>query len=124
METIRKIRLAHHRDNKPIRQISREMNLSRNTVRKIIRSGVTELRYERQVQPRVKLEPFKEKLTQALDEDADKPMKHRRSAQLLFEMLQLDGFTGGYDAVRRFPEVEIATDWGKQGLRPIGVCTG
>ncbi len=102
METIRKIRFAHHRDNKPIRQIARDMNLSRNTVRKIIRSDVTELHYERQTQPSPKLEPFKEQLTQALDEDHDKPAKHRRSAQLLFEMLQREGFTGGYDAVRRF----------------------
>lgn len=56
METIAKIRRAYHRDKKPIRQIAREMNLSRNTVRKIIRSDVTEQRYERKVQPRPKLE--------------------------------------------------------------------
>jgi transposase len=104
VETIRKIRLAHHRDHKPIRQIARDMNLSRNTVRKIIRSDVTEQHYKRQTQPRPKLEPFKEQLTQALDEDYDKPKKHRRSAQLLFEMLQREGFVGGYDAVRRFAQ--------------------
>jgi transposase len=102
VETIRKIRLAHHRDNKPIRQIAREMNLSRNTVRKIIRSDVTELHYDRKTQPQPKLEPYKEQLIQALDEDHDKPKKQRRSAQLLFEELQRQGFAGGYDAVRRF----------------------
>lgn len=102
METIRKIRLAHHRDHKPIREIARDMNLSRNTVRKIIRTDVTELHYERQSQPSPKLEPYKNRLIQALDEDQDKPKKHRRSAQLLFEMLQREGFVGGYDAVRRF----------------------
>ena len=102
METIRKIRLAHHRDHKPIRQIARDMNLSRNTVRKIIRTDVTELHYERQSQPSPKLEPYKDRLIQTLDEDQDKPKKHRRSAQLLFETLQREGFVGGYDAVRRF----------------------
>ena len=102
METIRKIRLAHHRDHKPIRQIARDMNLSRNTVRKIIRSDVTEQHYERQAQPSPKLEPYREQLTLALEEDYGKPKKHRRSAQLLFEMLQREGFDGGYDAVRRF----------------------
>ena len=102
METIRKIRLAHHRDQKPIRQIARDMNLSRNTVRKIIRSDVTEQHYKRQTQPSPKLKPYQEQLTQALDEDHEKPKKQRRSAQLLFEMLQREGFTGGYDAVRRF----------------------
>ena len=102
VETIRKIRFAYHRDKKPIRQIAREMNLSRNTVRSIIRSDVTELHYERKTQPRPKLELFREQLSLALEEDQGKPQKYRRSAQLLFEMLQREGFTGGYDTVRRF----------------------
>lgn len=33
VETIRKIRLAYHRDEKPIRQIARELRLSKNTLR-------------------------------------------------------------------------------------------
>ena len=40
METIRKIRLAA-RDKKSIRQIARDLRLSRNTVRKVLRSGET-----------------------------------------------------------------------------------
>ena len=42
VETIRKVRWAHFRDNEGIRQIAREFNLSRNTVRTIIRSGITD----------------------------------------------------------------------------------
>ena len=38
VETIRKIRLAA-RDKKSIRQIARDLRLSRNTVRKVLRSG-------------------------------------------------------------------------------------
>jgi transposase len=102
VETIRKIRNAHHRDRKPIREIARDMNLSRNTVRNILRSDVTELHYERKVQPMPKLEAFKASLTKLLEEDARKPKKQRRSALLLFEQLQREGFAGGYDAVRRF----------------------
>ena len=102
METIRKIRLAHHRNNKSIREIARDMNLSRNTVRKILRSDVTEQHYERTTQPRPKLEPYKDQLSKALEEDQGKPPKHRRSAILLFEQLQREGFTGGYDSIRRF----------------------
>jgi Mor family transcriptional regulator len=49
VETIRKIRLAHHRDGKSIRQIAREFRLSKNTVKNIIRSGVTELVYRRAI---------------------------------------------------------------------------
>lgn len=102
METIRKVRLAHHRDHKSIREIARDFNLSRNTVRKIIRSGATEFTYERKVQPRPRLEPFKERLATYLEQDSKKPVKEQRTALLLFEQLQREGFSGGYDSVRRF----------------------
>lgn len=102
METIRKVRQAHFREGKKIREISRELNLSRNTVRNIIRSGVTDQKYERSAQPHPKLGSFIERLSALLQEDIDKPVRHRRSAQLLFEQLQREGYAGGYDAVRRY----------------------
>src|SRR5512140_263545 len=102
VESIRKIRQAYHRDKKPIRQIAREFHLSKNTVKKIIRSDITEQVYNRSEQPRPKLSPFEEQLKQLLAEDSIKPVKHRRSAQLLFEALQREGFAGGYDSVRRY----------------------
>jgi transposase len=102
VETIRKIRLAYHRDEKPIRQIARELRLSKNTVKKVIRSGDTEFSYERSFQPRPKLGPFEERLSQLLSEDRDRPPRERRSAQILFEELQREGFPGGYDSVRRY----------------------
>lgn len=102
METIRKVRQAHYRDHKPIREICRDFHLSRNTVRKILRSNLTEFVYERKVQPRQKLEPFCERLETCLKEDSAKPAKQRRTALLLFEQLQREGFGGGYDSVRRY----------------------
>lgn len=99
METIRKIRHAYFREGKAIRAITREMNLSRNTVRNIIRSGITDQKYERVSQPHPKLGSFIERLRELLHEDADKPIRHRRTAQLLFEQLQREGYEGGYDAV-------------------------
>ena len=101
VETIRKVRLAN-RDGKGIREIARLLNLSRNTVRSIIRSGITDQKYERSEQPRPKLGSFVERLSEWLKEDGDKPVKHRRRAQILFEQLQREGYDGGYDAVRRF----------------------
>ncbi len=47
VETIAKIRRAHFIDGKSIKQICRELQLSRNTVRKVIRSGATEFTYDR-----------------------------------------------------------------------------
>ena len=101
VETIRKVRLAH-RDGEGIREIARKLNLSRNTVRSILRSGITDQRYVRSGQPRPKLGSFIERLTEWLKEDLDKPVKHRRRAQILFEQLQREGYPGGYDAVRRY----------------------
>lgn len=40
VEIIRKVRQAHFRDGKGIREITCDFNLSRNTVRNIIRSGI------------------------------------------------------------------------------------
>lgn len=102
MESIRKIRQAYHRDKKPIRQIAREFHLSKNTVKKIIRSDVIEQVYKRTEQPRPKLGSFEGRLKQLLVEDSIKPVRHQRSAQLLFEALQREGFAGGYDSIRRY----------------------
>lgn len=102
VESIRKIRQAYHRDKKPIRQIAREFHLSKNTVKKIIRSDVTDQVYKRAEQPRPKLAAFEDRLKGLLSEDAAKPVSHRRSAQLLFEALQREGFDGGYDSIRRY----------------------
>ena len=102
METIRKVRQAYFREGKGIREITRELNLSRNTVRSIIRSGITDQKYERSKQPRPKLGSFVEQLSECLKEDSNKPVSHRRSAQILYEQLQRDGYTGGYDTLRRY----------------------
>ena len=112
METIRKIRFARYRHGKSIRQIARDMNLSRNTIRKILRSDETEQHYERKVQPRPKLEPFKAQLIQCLEDDRGKPKRQQRSALLLFEELQREGFGGGYDTVRRFVKAWRQQDQG------------
>lgn len=100
METIRKIRLAYHRDKKPLHRIAREFRMSRNTVKKIIRSGVTELSYVRKSQPRPRLGPFEGRLSEMLAEE--KPARERRTARVLFEELKGEGFEGGYDSVRRY----------------------
>ena len=102
VETIRKIRLAHYRDGKSIRRIARDFRLSKNTVKKILRSGVTELAYRREVQPRPKLGAFEEKLSQLLTNEQSLPRREQRTAQQMFEELQREGFAGGYDSVRRY----------------------
>ena len=55
VETIAKIRRAYFHQKKPIKQICRELKLSRKVVRKVIRSGKTEFTYARSVQPMPRL---------------------------------------------------------------------
>ena len=102
VETIRKIRLAIQRDGKSIHQTARDLNVSRNTVRKVIRSGQTRFEYRRRTQPMPVLGDYVEQLERWLAGDYQLPRRQRRSAQVLYEQLQRDGYTGSYDSVRRY----------------------
>ncbi len=51
VDTIAKIRREHFAQGKGARMIARELGLSRNTVRKVLRSGETSFDYERSEQP-------------------------------------------------------------------------
>src|SRR5689334_15933138 len=102
VETIRKIRCAYQRDGKSIRQIAREMHMSRNTVKKAWRAQDTEFTYLRAAQPLPKLGPYQARLLDRLNQDASLPRRQQRTAVVLFEELQREGFDGGYDSVRRY----------------------
>ena len=68
------IRRWHKRDHVPIREISRRTGVSRNTVRKVLRSGETSFEYEREVQPRPKLGRWTEELDTLLAGNAARSM--------------------------------------------------
>ena len=55
VETIARIRRERFVKGKSIKEIVRELKVSRNTVRKVLRSGATSFEYMRAVQPRPKL---------------------------------------------------------------------
>lgn len=102
VETIAKIRRYHFVENKGIREISRLLRLSRNTVRKVIRSGVTEHTYKRNAQPMPRLGGYLSKVEEFLEKDLDRPKKRRLTARRLFELLQQEGYAGSYDSIQRF----------------------
>jgi len=102
VETIRKVRLAVHRDGKSIRKTAKDLCLSRNTVRKVIRSDQTVFEYRRRIQPRPRLGGHIKELEDRLEVDQKLPKKQRRTAQVLYEELQSEGYKGGYDAIRRY----------------------
>jgi len=102
VETIAKVRRDHIVDKKAIKEIARERGLSRNTVRKVLRSGETSFAYARGKQPYPKLGPYLEELRGLLAENEDRSRRERVTMLRLFEDLGQSGYSGGYDAVRRY----------------------
>ena len=102
VDTIARIRREFFVRGKPIKEIVRELHVSRNTVRKVLRSGATEFSYERGVQPRPKLGRWTGELERLLMENAVKAARERLTLIRIFEELRGLGYVGGYDAVRRY----------------------
>ncbi len=109
VETIARIRREHFVKGKTIKEIVRDLKVSRNTVRKVLRSGATAFEYEREVQPRPKLGRWTADLDELLTNNATKPGREQLTLIRLFEELRDRGYDGGYDAVRRY-----ARRWSKE----------
>src|SRR6201986_3694484 len=109
VETIGKIRRAFFRQGKSIKAICRELGVSRKVVRKVIRSGATEFRYEREEQPLPKIGRWRDTLDQLLLANEAKAARERLTLIRIFEELRARGYDGGYDAVRRY-----ARRWAKE----------
>ncbi len=109
VETIAKIRRAFFGQGKAIKAICRELSLSRKVVRKVIRSGATEFRYEREHQPLPKIGPWREHLDAMLLANEGKPSRETLTLMRIYEELRELGYDGSYDAVRRY-----AKAWRKQ----------
>jgi transposase len=109
VETIGRIRREHFVKGKTIKEIVRDLKVSRNTVRKVLRSGETSFEYEREVQPRPKLGRWSDDLDRLLKANTAKASRERLTLIRVFEELRGRGYEGGYDAVRRY-----ARRWGRQ----------
>ncbi len=77
VETIGKIRRARHVQGKSIRSIAKSMGVSRNTVRKVLRSGESAPKHRRPDQPHPKLGDFIPELERKLEANTDKETKRR-----------------------------------------------
>ena len=109
VETIGRIRRERFVKGKSIKQIARDLGLSRNTVRKVLRSEETSFAYEREVQPRPKLGRWTADLDRLLTANTNSSARERLTLIRLFEELRALGYEGGYDAVRRY-----ARTWSKE----------
>jgi len=102
VDQIGQIRRAYFEQGVTIKQIVRDQGVSRDVVRRVVRSGATEFKYERHVQPAPKLGAWIERLTQILEAEVKLPRRERRSTQRLFEELRGRGYDGAHDSVHRF----------------------
>jgi transposase len=102
VEAVARIRREHLVRGKSIKEIARELKLSRNTVRRVLRSGETAFSYKREVQPLPKLGGWTEALDRLLTTNTKAATRERLTLIRIFEELRALGYGGGYDAVRRY----------------------
>ena len=95
------IRRWHFREGMPIREIERRTGLSRNTIRKYLRSDVVEPVFKVPDRPS-KLDPCAEKLSGWLRIEAGKSRKQRRTVKQMHADLVELGFDGSYGRVAAF----------------------
>ena len=95
------IRRWHLRQHIPIREIERRTGLSRNTIRKYLRSDAVEPQFKLPDRPS-KLDPFAEKLTGWLRQEASKSRKQKRTTKQLHADLVALGYDGSYGRVAAF----------------------
>jgi transposase len=101
VETIRKVRLALSK-GESIHSVANKYRMSRNTVRKIARTGQTEFVYSKRESKCPALDSFTGQLVEILEHEMELPAKSRRTVKKVFEQLQREGYEGSYDAVRRY----------------------
>jgi transposase len=76
--------------------------MSRNTVKKIAQTGLTEFVYKTREPVYPILGSYMSRLDETLAAEEKKPSKERRTALQVYEVLQSEGYTGSYDTVRRY----------------------
>ena len=99
VETIGRVRREFHVKGKKIKAIARELRVSRNTVRRIVRGEETVHRYARQEQPLPQLGAYVTALEGMLAANTGKGSRERLTFIRMFEELQLSGYAGGYDCL-------------------------
>ena len=102
VETIARIRRDHLVKGVPIKKLARDLRVSKNTIRKVVRGDATSHTYDRKIQPMPKLGPWVDELERQLEANEKKKRRQRLSLLRIYEDLAAQGYEGGYDAVRRY----------------------
>ena len=102
MEMIGKVRRMRLRDRLSLSEIARRTGLSRNTVKKWLKEPEAAMpKYQRR-DTAGKLTAFEAQLQEALQGDARRPKRDRRTSRALFAQLKAQGYAGGHTLVSDF----------------------
>ncbi|ASG67130.1 hypothetical protein fh0823_23180 [Francisella halioticida] len=96
--------LVMRREGNSISEICTSLNVSKNTVRKIIREKDVEYipkQYQRKVTFYPKLQDYIKILEEMLAHDLKLEKKSQRSTRKYHNQLEALGYTGSYDSVRK-----------------------
>ena len=102
METEVKIRRLRHVEGLTFDEIKDKLNVSTNTIRRVLAEDSVGRGYRRRKTAAPKLDPFKTQLIEYLKADHKLGRKRRRTAKKYYETLQKEGYGGSYDSVQRF----------------------
>jgi transposase len=127
MDVIAEIRRRYHIDKESISSLASTFKLSRPTIRKHLKTIEAPV-YQRQHQPHPKLGLFHQQLDAWLEQEADLPRKQRRTAQRLYEGLQVEGYLGSYTVVqrhvKRWKKTRAGSPTVKQAFVPLAFPAG
>lgn len=109
------IRRLYYRDGLSLSEIERRTGLTRKTIRHWLKAaeGVAP-KYRRRAVREIKITPFAAQLTRALEADARRPKRDRRTALKLYSQLKAEGFAGDYSRV-----TEFIRRWRESGGRAV-----
>ena len=110
-----KIRRAYFVENKSMRQIARELNHSRDTVKKAVESAEPATYALRKPRLAPVLGPYQARIDELLAQNARLPRKQRYTGRKIYEDIHAQGYTGSESSVRRY----IAQQRGEKRRRDV-----
>ena len=102
MEVLGKIRRLYYRDGLSLSEIARKTGYARNTVKRWLKAPEGVKPTYRRPAGGTKIAPYTAQLVKALEVDALRPKRDRRTALKLFTEIQAAGFAGDYSRVTEF----------------------
>jgi len=97
------IRQAYFNENKSIRQIARELQCARKTVRQAIASAEARPYRLKESRAAPVLGPYKTRMDQLLTENKQLPRKQRYTAHKIYLAIQQEGYSGSESSGAMWP---------------------